>query len=78
MYFVKVYFEKMKSEISPSKVTFWGFSTLGNFAISQIFEDNAAFIDMHEPLNISKFDFASTGRNMFNLTRTCAKNARHS
>jgi DNA-binding CsgD family transcriptional regulator len=63
-----VYFEKMKSEIPPSKVTFWGFSALENFAISQIFEDKAAFIDMHEPLNISKFDFGSTGRNMFNLT----------
>ena len=58
----------MKSEIPPSKVTFWGFSALENFAISQIFEDKAAFIDMHEPLNISKFDFGSTGRNMFNLT----------
>ena len=68
MHCLWVYFEKVKIEISPSAITFWGFSTLENFGISKIFKEKAAFFAADESLNVSKIHFDTKSTNVFNLT----------
>ncbi len=58
----------MKSKVPLGRVTFWGFSTLENFAMSQIFQDKASFVDTHELSDIPKINFDTTGANLFNVT----------
>ena len=63
-----MYFEKVKIEISPSEITFWGFSPLENFGISKIFKEKATFFAADESLNVSKIYFDTKSTNVFNLT----------
>jgi DNA-binding CsgD family transcriptional regulator len=51
-----------------SQPTFWGFSSMENFAISKVFNNEAILFNVDESLIFRKEDFSLTACNTFNLT----------